>query len=132
MTIAAVAVFLGSIAAVVFGLGDGSTFVSPPEAIVEDALRAASRKRFPQAMKYFSAAARRSLSPEAVAEATRRLEARVGRIEDVKGEARSMTGDAAEAFAVVRTERSDGIRLAMRLRREKGEWRLTGIEGLAP
>lgn len=127
-----VAAALGFIAMVVFGLGDRSTFVSPPEAVVEDAVRAVQCRRYPQAMKYFTADARERLSPEAVGDATRGLESRVGRIEDVKGEAGRMAADDAEAYAVIRTDRSDEVRVAMRLRREKGEWRLTGLEGLAP
>ena len=129
---AAVAGFLGLIAAVVFGLGDRSTFVSPPEAVVEDLVRAAECRRYPQAMKYFTADARQRLSPDSVAEATRRLESRVGRIEDVKGEPGWMAGDDAQAFALIRTNQRDEVRLPMRLHREKGEWRVMGLEGLAP
>jgi hypothetical protein len=42
-----------------------------------------------------------------------------------------MAGDESEAAAVLETDRSKEVRLPLRLHREKGEWRVVGIEGLA-
>lgn len=127
-----IAAALAVVAIAVFGRGDGRTMVSPPEAVAEDFVRALERGRFPQAHKYLSAAARRRISTARLAEATESLEARIGRIEDVKGEKGWLSGDDAEASAVVKTQRAAGVRLPLRFHREAGEWRVVGIVGLAP
>jgi hypothetical protein len=127
-----VAAAMAVVAATVFGLGDRRTMVSPPEAVVEDLLRALECRRYPQALKYFTRSAREKVSADQLAEATRRLESRIGRIEDVKGEEGWLSGDDAEATAVLRTDKADEVRVPLRLRRDLGEWRLTGIEGLSP
>jgi hypothetical protein len=132
MTAAMVAAALAVVAIAVFGLGDGRAMVSPPAAVVENFVRAVERGRFPQALKYLSANARGPISPARLAEAKARLESRIGRIEDVKGEEGWLAGDDAEAAAILKTRRSGEVRLALRLEREWGEWRVTGIEGLAP
>jgi hypothetical protein len=122
---------LGVVAIAVFGFGDRRTFVSPPATVVEDFVRALQCRRFPQAQKYFAGEARAGLSPELLADATSRLESRIGRIEEVTGEEGWMAGDEAEAVALLKTDSRDEVRMPLRLHREKGEWRLMGIEGLA-
>lgn len=132
MTAGLIAAALAVIAVAVFGLGDGRTMVSPPEAVAENFVRALECGRFPQAHKYLSAEARRRISDARLAEATERLESRIGRIEDVKGDEGWLAGDEAEAGAVVKTRTAGAVRLALRFRREMGEWRVAGIEGLGP
>lgn len=128
---ALVALSLALLATAVFGLGDGRTFVSPPGAVAESFVRALQCRRFPQAHRYLSAETRSRVTVETLAEATERLEARRGRIEDVKGEDAWLAGDAAEGAAMVKT-RAGETRLALPMRRESGEWRVTGIDGLTP
>lgn len=130
LTAAFVAAAIAFIAAIVFGFGDRRTFVAPPEAVVEGVVRALECRRFPQALKYFTAASRARLSSGALEEGTSRLEARVGRIEEVAAEESWMAGEEAESVAVVRTAGHEAVRLRARLRREKGEWRVIAIEGL--
>jgi hypothetical protein len=123
---------LALLAAVVFGLGDRRTMVSPPEAVVENFVRALGRGRFPQAHRYLSSEAGRRITVARLAEATRHLESRIGDIRDVKGEEGRLSGDDAEAIALVQTPDAGEVRLPLRLHREAGEWRLLGIEGLTP
>jgi hypothetical protein len=132
LTAAIIAVALAVVAAAVFGFGDRRTMVSPPEAVVENFVRALGRGRFPQAHKYLSTDARRGISVPRLAEATALLESRIGGIREVKGEKGWLAGDDAAAVALVKTQDARAVRLALRLRREMGEWRLVGIEGLAP
>lgn len=132
MTCALVAVSLAVIAVAVFGFDDRGTFVSPPSATVENFVRALQCGRFPQAHKFLSAAGRSRVSVDALETATTRLESGLGSIEDVQGEEGWMAGDDAEATAVLRTSKAREARVTLRLHREAGEWRVTGIEGLAP
>jgi len=129
--VALVMATLGLVAVVVFGLGDRRTFVSPPEAVVEDLVRALQCRRFRQSAKYFTRDARARVSPALLADVTARLESRIGRIEKVAAEDGWMAGDDAEAVAVLGTDQRDDVRVPLRLHREKGEWRVVGIEGLA-
>ena len=129
--VAITAAGLALCAAAVFGGGDRRILVSPPEAIAEDFLRAVRMKRYPQAAKYLSQEARAQVGEADLAAVRDRLEAVVGGIEDVRGEESRITGDGAEAGAEIRgLARTTTV--ALRLRREKGEWRVEGIEGLAP
>ena len=131
-TLGLVAGALALVAAVVFGAGDARTFVSPPEAVAEDFVHALEMERYPQACKYLSSAARARIGPRDLEQATARLESRIGPIEDVRGEEGWTAGDDAEALAVVRTRETESATLRLRLRRERGVWRVMGIEGLAP
>lgn len=132
LTIALVALSLAVIAVAVFGFGDGRTFVSPPGAVMENFVRSLQCRRFPQAHKFLSSSARAHVGVDALADATARLESRVGAIEDVHGEDGWLRGDDAEASAVLRAARAGDARVTLRLHRESGEWRVVGIEGLAP
>jgi hypothetical protein len=127
-----IAAALAVVAIAVFGLGDGRTTVSPPEAVAESFVRALERGRFPQAHKYLSSADRPRISAARLAEVTARLQSRIGRIEDVRGEEGWLAGDDAEAAAVVKTQRSGDVRLPLRFHREMGEWRVVGIAALEP
>ena len=124
------AVALGVCAAAVFGLGDGATMVSPPEAVAEDFLRAVWMRRYPQAARYLDGDARVRLGPDALVAARARLEEATGGIRDVAGEESRISGEGAEGIAAVRGARATA-RVTLRMRREKGEWRVSEV-GLAP
>ena len=127
LALGVLAVALAVCAVSVFGLGDGRTLVSPPEAVAEDFLRATWMKRYPQAARYLSEDARAHINDDALAAARARLEEATGGIEDVRGEQGWIAGETAEAYASVRgRDRSVGVRL--RLRRQKGEWRVAGLD----
>jgi hypothetical protein len=129
LALGVLAVALAVCAAAVFGLHDGKTLVSPPEAVAEDFLRATSMRRYPQAGKHLSAGARAHINEDALAAARARLEEATGGIEDVRGEAGWIAGDTAEAFGALRGRDRD-VRVPLRLLRERGAWRIAGISGL--
>ena len=132
MTAGFVGAVMAVVAGVVLGAGDRRILVSPPEAVVESFLRALERGRLPQARKYLSDGARRETSIDRLREAKARLDSRTGDVLDVKGEGASISGDAAEAAAIVRTRTGGEVRFAVRLRREAGEWRVREVEGVLP
>lgn len=129
MTAALITAALAVVAGAVFGLGDGRVMVSPPEAVVEDFMRALERGRLPQARKYLSADGRAAARLD---DARARLDARIGEMQDVKGEKGRISGDEAEAAAVIKTRKRGEVRLGVRLHRETGEWRIRHVEGLLP
>ena len=129
--LAITAAALALCAAAVFGGGDRRILVSPPEAIAEDFLRAVWMKRYPQAAKYLSETARAKVGERDLAAVRARLDEAVGGIEDVRGEEGWIAGDAAEAGAEIRG-RARSLTVSLPMGREKGEWRVAGIDGLAP
>ena len=129
--LAIVAAALAVCAAAVFGAGDRGTLVSPPEAIAEDFFRAVWMKRFPQARKYLASDAKAEIDEEDLSALRGRLEAEVGGIEDVRGEAGAIAGDVAEAGAEIRG-REKTTRVRLRFARETGEWRMSGLSGPTP
>ena len=120
------AVALSVCAAAVFGLGDGRTLVSPPEAVAEDFLRATWKKRYPQALHGLSEEARARIDEEDLAVVRARLDEATGGIEDVRGLEGRIAGDAAEAYGEVRGRRGS-VRVPLRLVRERGVWRVAGL-----
>ena len=123
------AIALAVCAAAVFGLGDGRTLVSPPEAVAEDFLRATSMKRYPQAVQGLSEEARAHIDEDELAEVNARLEEATGGIEDVRGEEGWIAGETAEAHASVRGRRRT-VDVRLRLLRERGVWRVAELPGL--
>jgi len=124
---AALAVCAGA----VFGLGDGRTLVSPPEAVAEDFVHAVRMERYTQAARRLSGETRARVGEDALAALRARLEAATGGIEDVHGEPGWIAGEEAEASAGLRGRRAR-VDVRVRMTREKGEWRVTGMDGLAP
>jgi len=131
LALAMAALALAVCAAAIFGRGDGRTMVSPPEAVAEDFLRALWMKRYPQAARFLAADARVRLGDEALAAMRTRLEEATGGIRDVSGEEGRISGDEADGTASLRGKRATVV-VAVRLRREKGEWRVSGVAGLTP
>ena len=130
LALAVAAVALAVCAAAVFGLGDGATLVSPPEVVAEDFLRAVWMERYPQAARYLDQDARLRLEREALAATRARLEEATGGIREVSGEESRFYADEADGIAAVRGRRATA-RVTLRMRREKGEWRVSRID-LAP
>jgi len=122
------AVALAVCAAAVFGLGDGRTLVSAPEVVAEDFVHAIRMERYSQAARHLSEEARARTGEDALAGVRSRLEGATGGIEDVRGEAGWIAGEKAEAVAVLRGRRAP-VRVGVRMARENGEWRVTGMDG---
>jgi hypothetical protein len=120
------AAILGAMAVVVASVGlggDTSTFVSPPEVVVEQFVRKLATGRYDVALAHLdedSPAVR-----ERIQTTSDQLRARTGAIEQVEGQPGAIDGDRATATAVVTTERAGEITMWFPLVRRFGSWRIT-------
>ena len=121
-------VTLALVAAAVFGLGDKTTLVPPPEAVVESFVRALQAERYDGAMTLLSEDLQTKVEPGTLRSLAERLRQRAGKILDAQGEAGWIDGDRAEACARLQTERGQTL-FKFPLSRGKGLW---SIQSLAP
>src|SRR6186997_1561793 len=114
---------LAIIAAVVFGLHDGQTLTSPPEAVAEEFVRRLAAHRPERAGDELSDRARPEYPAKRLAAWFRDVESVVDPISEVDTKDPGMAEDEAWATVVVGNhERQVDIRLG--LIRERGEWRV--------
>jgi hypothetical protein len=125
-----IAAALALIAGVVFGLGDTTVLVPPPEAMVEGFMRELVTKRYERTMPYLSQELRAEVRPETLKEVTDRLRQRAGEIRDVRGEKGWIQGDRAEASARLKTELLDCPSLKFILSRQDGIWLISDLSSL--
>jgi hypothetical protein len=125
-----IAAALALIAGIVFGLGDRTVFVPPPEAIVESFVRELETNRYERAMSYLSRERREKVNPETLKELTGLLRQRTGEITDVRGEKGWIQGDRAEARARLKTELLGCPSLKFALSREEGLWSISSLRSL--
>ena len=128
MVLALVAVVLGTLAGVVFELGDRTIFVAPPEAVAEGFVRQLASGRYDRAVPYLSTRLAEHVDSGALKTSTERLEARTGEILDVRGEPGSIDGDRASARVRLKTESAGEVELALPLVREEGVWSIDGLD----
>ena len=117
---------LGLIALAVFGLGDTSVLVPPPEAAAESFLHQLATHRYARALPLLEAGTRKRVDASVLRRATEQLEGGSGRLDPVHGEAGAVVGS--QATAAVRTSRG---KVHVRLIRQHGLWRVKDVEGLA-
>jgi hypothetical protein len=125
-----VAAALALIAIVVFGLGDATVFVPPPEATVAGFVRELETKRYERAISYLSEERRGKIRPQTLKELTDRLRQRTGEITEVRGEKGWIEGDRAEASARLKTELLGPISLKFALSRKEGIWSISDLRSL--
>ena len=130
MVIGLVAIALGLLAVDVFGLGDRTVLTPPPEAVTEGFLREMTMKRYEPATAYLSSNLSRELPEARLEEIGRDLEARAGRISDVRAETLSMSGNYAEAVGLLKSDRAGELRFTIRLKWEEGQWAVDGLRGV--
>jgi hypothetical protein len=116
---------LGLIALAVFGLGDTSVLVPPPEAAAESFLHQLATHRYARALPLLEEGTRKRVDASVLRRATEQLERGSGRLDPVHGEAGAVVGP--EATAGVRTSRG---KVRVRLVRQHGLWRVKQVEGL--
>ena len=126
----AAAVALGVAAGTVFALGDRSVLVSPPEAVVEDFVRALATDRYDRAVPYLSKEIGSRVGTDSLRALTQALESRIGDIEDVRCERFWMTRDNAAAFAVLTATGADLVSFELPLTWTGPEWAIAGLHGL--
>jgi hypothetical protein len=127
LTIASALVF---IAAIVFGLRDATTFVPPPEAVVESFVHELKTKRYIRAMSYLSPDCRMKVRPLTLKESTERLKLITGEISGLRGEKGWIHGDSAEASVKLKTELSGSPSLKFPLSRRNGIWSISDLRSL--
>lgn len=122
---------LGVVAASVFGLGDRSVLVPPPEAVIEGFVRELATHRYSPALSYLRPELARSAGADSLRVLASRLESRAGSIRDVLGEPGRRDERRAEARAVVRAERVERLVLPFTLVFEEGAWSIASLDALA-
>ena len=105
-----------------------------PGAVVEKFVRHVSQDRFGKAAPLLTSDLEKAATPEALAIWERESQAGLGEVSRVRGETDWVSGEEAEATAVLEAEHRER-RLRFALKREDGEWaiaRLDGFWGSAP
>lgn len=112
---------LGIVAIAVFGLGDQDTFVSPPESVAEEFVRAMGNGRIEPARSMLASEAARVTSTRELRLTATRFRSRVGHLDDVDATAVERTHDSAVVRARVEGHRAS-VELILPLVRENGAW----------
>ena len=116
------------IAGVVFGLGDSTILVPPPESVAEGFVRELVTRRYERALPYLSEELRAQVSAEDLRKYTEPFKNRSGKILNVRGEPGRMAGDRAEAYAIVEAKSGGVMRFAFELTRQKGVWAISKLD----
>lgn len=124
--VAIVALSLALVGGIVFGLGDDEIFVSPPEVVAEEFVRALALGRVESARAMLARGAEPWMAARQVSAS---LRSRLGRIDEVEATITERTRDAAVVRVQVDGERRDAdFRLS--IVRESGAWSVAGATGL--
>jgi hypothetical protein len=126
----AIAAALALIAGIVFRLGDATTFVPPPEAVVESFLHELETKRYERAISYLNQECRANVRPGTLKDLTERLKRRTGEITEIHGEKGWIQDDFAEASAELKTELMGRVSLKFTLSRRNGVWLIRDLHSL--
>jgi hypothetical protein len=111
----------GIVGAAVFGLDDADTFVSPPEIVVEEFVRALGTGRVEPARSMLATEAERATPIPEVRKISRTFRSQVGYIAKVKGTVAERRADTAIVRARVEAER-ENAELTLPVVRERGVW----------
>jgi hypothetical protein len=125
--IGVLAVALGIIGAVIHGGGDRQLLTPPPEAAVEGFVREVVSGRYANATPYLSDRLSERVSEAELRAARKSLEARFGKIEDVRGDEGRMQADRASALAALKTYRSGWRSLRFGLVYREGVWKIDAL-----
>jgi hypothetical protein len=126
---------LGAIAiALVVGSLRRDSPAETPGAVVEKFVRHVSADRFGKAAPLLTSDLEKAATPEALSTWERESQTGLGDVRSVRGETDWVSGEEAEATAILESEHRER-RLRFALKREDGEWaiaRLDGFWGNAP
>ena len=127
--VAIVALSLALVGGIVFGLGDDEIFVSPPEVVAEEFVRALALGRVESARAMLARGAEPWMAGEVARQISASVRSRIGRIDEVEATITERTRDTAVVRVQVEGERSDAdFRLS--IVRESGAWSVAGATGL--
>jgi hypothetical protein len=122
-----IALAFGIVGAVVFGLDDADTFVSPPEVVAEEFVRALGTGRLEPARSMLASKEEQATSIPEVRRISRAFRSQVGHIDKVKGTVAQRRGDTAVVRARVEAQRANA-ELTLPVVRERGVWSVA-LEG---
>lgn len=117
------AVALGAIGAAVFAGGDRQMFVSPPEAVAEDFLRALAGGRYDVAVAYAAPSA--GITRREIQRRSDALRRTAGAVRSVDVADVRIQGDTAGAVAVIETRDAGTLTERLALAWTPGGWRIT-------
>lgn len=121
---------LGVVAGSVFGLNDEALFVSPPEIVAQEFVRALAGGHVGSARSMLTRDGERDTSNEEIRRISDDLRSRLGRLKDVDASVVERRLDTVLLRARVRGER-DTSELTLPAARELGEWSITRASDLA-
>jgi hypothetical protein len=131
IAVAFVALSLGLVSAIVFGLEDEVTFVSPPDIVAEEFVRALGDGRAGPARRMLASNAERVTPVESLLRVSRGMRRRYGTVDDVRARVADRNGEEVLVLVVVKGSRAEEeVRLPTV--REWGEWKVTIPFGLLP
>lgn len=116
-----IALAFGIVGAAVFGLGDRDTFVSPPEAVVQEFVRAVGNGRVEPARSMLVSDAERTTSTGEVRAISSKFRSSVGHLNDVEATITRRTRDSASVRADVDGQHAN-VDLTLLVVREHGAW----------
>jgi hypothetical protein len=127
--VAVVVLALSLVSGIVFGLGDDALFVSPPDVVAQEFVRALALGRTESARSMLARGAESRMSNEAAHEVSASLRSRLGRVDEVDGTVAERARDTTAVQVHVDGERGDAdFRLSMV--REYGAWSVARANGL--
>ena|SRR5918992_3753766 len=121
-----IALSLGIIAAVVFGLGDRETFVSPPEAVAEEFVRSVGHGRVEAARDLLASEEERATSTAEMRTFATRFRSRLGRLDRVDASVAERARDSA-AVRVEAEGSRDTLELTVPVAFERGLWKVARV-----
>ena len=109
--------------------GDGSALVPPPEAEAEDFMRSIAAGRYEPARKRMSDDARHTVDLPALADLRRRLEQKIGTVQQIEGVRSHIRGEDAVADVLVTPARGPSRELQVPLVRRHRSWFVARLPG---
>ncbi len=124
-----VAVPIGAIAlALLVGSLRRGSAPDTPGAVVEKFVEHVSREHYAKATPLLASELEKAATPEALAVWEREAESGLGKVRGVRGETDWISGEEAEATAILRAGQRER-RLRFALEREDGAWAITRLDG---
>lgn len=112
----------------VYGLHDRSTFVPPPENIVESFMRHLYAGRYDQAAHFLEEDTAKAISTDTLEDYASELKHEDGDVYKIDGECLEMSGDTSTARAIL-VSKDKKTEIKAGLVNEKGLWKIAKLEG---